>query len=192
MALTKRDRQNIYRNLVDATCGQYQFGDLTIEQQKQAIRLLQARLISYKNNENALEEYGPLQPAYVLSQIAKVPIEVVEAICETIGLQLPDEINVEDEDYDAMLPDIEIQDDDFFHDADIMLDNEGPINFVRGMLGRLEAGEIHSISIAAVDYQGEAQLWVPENIEDERVVELFSPIIDALAVGVEDGKKESN
>lgn len=145
------------------------------------------------------EDFGPLQPAPILSQISKVPIEVVKAIADEFGLELPNDIVIQEQEdnieYDVSFEsDMEGFEDIEELDAELLEDDEpedffggdgahGAVDYVEKVLAMMKSGQIHAISVAAVNNDGAASLWVPDTIQEDQIQELFSPIIDALNVG---------
>lgn len=193
MPLNDQDKRQLYQDLIDVTCGQYEPGDLSTPQQSEAILILRSRLAQY--NKKTKEEFGPLQPAFILSQISKVPIEVVQAIADDYGLILPSNIVLEEPEDDdipdytddiVFEPDMEgfeniekLAEDDFFGGDGA----NSAIDFIEKVLAMMKSGQIHAISVAAVNNDGQASLWVPDNIKEEQIQKLFSPVIDALSIG---------
>jgi hypothetical protein len=183
--MNEADKRELYLGLIDLTCGTYALGDLSTEEQEKAILLLRCRLANYKTDEEARIQFGPLQPANILSQISKVPTEVVNAIADNLDITLPDDIVIEEgEENDAEIvfnPDgdefePEAEEDDFFKAPYA----NNAIEYVENMLAMMKKGEVRSISVAAVNDNGLASLWVPEFVDEEDIQELFSPIIDVL------------
>jgi len=194
---TKNKNQQMYQKLLDVTCGIYNPEDLSAQQQEKNINLLRCKFANLKNNEKAQEEFGDLQPAEVISQISRVPIEIVDILAKEQGLILPKEINTdhisledisEDEDEEEIYLD-EYLDEDIMLDIDSEedndpLDNSPLINdrkkYIEMLLSMENKEEIMSLSVVAINNNGEASIWIPSSINSESIEELFSPLIKSM------------
>lgn len=198
---TKNNKnKEVYKTLIDITCGDYKPGDLDAKQQERAIHLLRCRFASMKNDEMAREEFGPLQPAKIISQISRVPEEIVRALANEFSLELPSEIEIDEpleelfeteglvEDLTEIVSSIDEEDD--YVDVELENDDEEESNFgfptytqveyLENILSMMKNGNVKSISVVAVNNNGEASIWVPSSVEEQKIEKLFSPLINAM------------
>jgi len=189
MATEKEDKEKrrIYDDLVSLTCGSYSPGDLSSEQQQETISILRCRLSRYKTDKKAQEKFGPLLPSDVLSQISKVPVEVVEAIADEFGLSLPKEIIFRDESNPTADEDIAqlLQKEEQKEKRDLFAGAQARnvIDYLEQILELAKSGKVHNLSVVAISNDQKVSLWIPEDFDDAMIQKYYSPIVDFLGQG---------
>lgn len=185
MAAENQDKEKLYHELLDVACGTYVPGDLSTEQQQKAIAVLRCRLAQYKTNKNAKEKFGPLMPLEALSQISKVPTEVVLAIIKEFEIELPKNVIFQDEptfekEAEAFLKNGKEQKEKSLFDGG---QASGAIDYVEKILAMMKSGQIHNISVIAINNESETSLWIPDDLEESLVQRLYLPIVEILSQG---------
>lgn len=84
----------IFEKVIELIYGKYDPLSLSFEDQDNYIKLFKDRLIRWKQDEGFRKFIGPLQPAYIFSKMAKVPVETVQKIADDLQLSLPFEADV--------------------------------------------------------------------------------------------------
>lgn len=93
----------LLEKVMDIIYGKYDPNELSAEVQKEYVENFRDRLIKWKINPSTRKLLGPLQPSYIMSKIAKVPIEEVEKIANELKIKLPKEADMSEFNID-MIP----------------------------------------------------------------------------------------
>ncbi len=201
----------LFERVIDLIYGEYDPTNITTEEQEQYTEEFIERMMRWKKDDAYRKIIGPLQPAYIFSRMAKVPVDVVEKIAEELDIALPEEVDISEfsigdipeDEADQLIEDGEEpllealtrpgnkKKTAPFEFVDLTANPEkttqsssnamGAINYLEGIIERIKAGKVFSMTVIALLTDGNASLWIPGAVsEDEDVSSLYDPIIEVL------------
>lgn len=84
----------VFERVIDLIYGDYDPDTVTPEAQLTNNQQLKERLVRWKDDFVYRKIIGPLQPSFLFSRMAKVPVDMVDRIALELDMKLPDEIDL--------------------------------------------------------------------------------------------------